>query len=393
MKLAKDKNLALPTQEDIGRAFLELKTVKERIAFRKEMEDYGKAIGDLCRDLGIAVNFAPVLDTVDDIDGDNFMEYNDQAYGEEPYVVQLLGFHFVKGLNSVDGVMSSPKHFFGTGKSPNDPHHNEKQQITETTKRDGSVLPFKDVIQGRLLYDKIIRRYEHDTKSFDYYLRRHLGKIRRSKSGRSTRRLNQARKDYRAFLKTHDLTVRDVPEDFMEMPKIQGIMVSHSQNFTNPDTPGTISSEMIKRRLQQNLGFHGIVFTDDLNMGATENFVNGRASEVDNWPAEAFASSLAAGSTMPMLLHHSGEIDAIVERVQRAIDDKEDFDGDGKADITIDIINEAVRLVLETKADAGLLKKSRSSRSRSMFSGKKRPQRTVYENNSREYLRKTIGRR
>ncbi|MBT7736957.1 hypothetical protein HN709_04675 [Candidatus Peregrinibacteria bacterium] len=177
------------------------------------------------------------------------------------------------------------------------------------------------------------------------------------------------------------------------MPKIQGIMVSHSQNFTNPNTPGTISSEMIRRRLQQNLGFHGIVFTDDLNMGATENHVNGRASEAENWPAEAFALSLAAGSTMPMLLHHSGEIDAIVERIKLAIESEEDFDGDGKADITMDEIDENVRLVLDTKAEIGLLKKSRSSRFTHGFPRQESRPRTVYENNSREYLRRTLGRR
>ena len=348
MKMAADKNLALPTQEDIGRAFSALKTVKERIQFRKELEAYGAAVAKLCQSLGISINFAPVLDIVADIDGKNFMEYNDQSYGENSYTVQILGFHFIKGFQSNGGVIVAPKHFFGTGKSPNDPHKNEAQEMTETKIADGTVLPFKDAIIGRLFVDRIISGDRHDIKSFDHHLRIYLMKIRSAKKSGSHEILEGTRIAYAAFLKEHDLTIEDVSEDFMDMPRVPGMMVSHSQNLTNPDTPGTISPEMVSRRLKTKLGFNGLVFSDDLNMGATENHVSGLTREgVENWPAEIFRLSLAAGVTMPMLLHHSGDIDAIVARVKRAIDSREDLDRNGKPDITMDGVDAAVRQVLD----------------------------------------------
>lgn len=384
MKMAKVKKLALPTQEDIGREFSSLKTVKERIGFRKDLEAYGAAIGRLCRDLGVSIDFAPVLDIVEDIDGKNFMEHNDQSYGENAYTVQILGFHFMKGFQSIEGVMVAPKHFFGTGKSPNDPHKNEDQKITGTEITDGTVLPFKDAVTGRLFYDGIIRGYRLDKGSFDFHLRHHLRAIRNAKRRGHEKILEKARRAYAVFLKRNGFTIDDIPEDFMDMPRVGGMMVSHSQNFTNPDTPGTISSEMVERRLRQKLGFRGIAFSDDLNMGATERHVTEHSPDCGDWPAEVFADSLAAGVTMPMLLHHSGEIDAIVARVKLAIDTQEDFDGDGTPDVTMARIDSAVRQVLERKVSLGLLTKTMAPNP---------DKRTLYRNNSREYLRRTLHRR
>lgn len=89
---------------------------------------------------------------------------------------------------------------------------------------------------------------------------------------------------------------------------------------------------------------------------------------------------------MPMLLHHSGDIDEIVARVKRSIDRGEDLDKDGEPDITMQRIDAAVHQVLEEKVKIGLLKKADIARHNL------RPQ-TVYKNNSREYLRRTLHKR
>lgn len=378
LKLAEAENLALPTQESIGRQFSALKTVKERIEFRKEMEAYGAAISKLCKTLGISIDFAPVLDMVADIDGDNFMEKNDQTYGNNSYVVEILGFHFMKGFQSAEGVILSPKHFFGTGKSPNDPHKNEDQKVTKTKFFDGAVLPFKDAINGRLFSDGVAYKHKGDFESFDMTLRTYLREIDLAKRTKSNGKLVELRVMYAHFLDRYGLTVEDVPEDFMVMPRVPGMMVSHSQNVTNRDVPGTISPEMVRRRLKYKLGFRGIVFSDDLNMGALERYATTVKRNSKEWPAEVFTQSLAAGVTMPMLLHHSGEIDGIVARVKRAVETGEDFDGDKKPDITREGIDEAVRQVLEAKVRVGLLKKK---------DGQKGDGRAVYVNNSKAYLK------
>ncbi len=76
---------------------------------------------------------------------------------------------------------------------------------------------------------------------------------------------------------------------------------------------------------------------------------------------------------MPMTLHHSGSLDAIVERVQQAIDEGEDFDGDGTPDITMATIDRRVRAVLDQKAELGLLSREGS----------------VYTNTALEYFQGT----
>ena len=333
-----DKNLVLPTQESLGTAFNALKQKKDhagQLQFRKLMEDYGAAIGRICRDIGVVVNFAPVLDMVKDVNGTQFMEKNDETYGSDLHTIMVLGFHFMKGFQTTDGVMIAPKHFVGTGKMPTNPHDEEDLGVSGMGGKDGSILPFQDAIRGTLFHHQISPVYTEDRKLRTLRNEGNAGAIA-----------------------------------FTTMPPVGGMMVSHAQSLLNPNTPGTLSSEIIRDKLRTALGFTGIAWTDDMQMG-------GITFHRDDVSSERYAHALGAGATMPMVLHSTGSLDDMTERVQLAIDTKEDLDKDGKPDITLEDIHAKVRLVLDTKVKLGLL------------SSDFRSGRLIYTNTARAYLSKT----
>ena len=384
LKIAEENgNLELPSQEDLGRTFESLKTQAERIEFRKDMELYGAAMGRLCRDLGITINFAPVMDLVEDVDGTNFMAIHDETYGSKIHTVMVLSFHYIKGFQKVDGAMAGPKHFTGTGKVEGNIHEERKQDLSTMGIRDGSILPFENAIQGELFHSRIhpqsypfdsrLRQLERDIRYLEQVLEY---RIREGKPHDDIKgQLAQKRQDRDKFLRKHNLNGQLVPEGFTRMAPITGLMAGHAQTILNPDTPGSLSQEMMRIRVAHNLAFDGILWTDDLTMGSVQAHASatGCSEELDDRMAEVYTQALAAGATMPMTLHHSGSLDAIVERVQQAIDEGEDFDGDGTPDITMATIDRRVRAVLDQKAELGLLSREGS----------------VYTNTALEYFQGT----
>lgn len=83
------------------------------------VERYGREVARECRELGIQVNFAPVLDV-------NFDPTNPvigyRSFGESPQLVADLGAAYCVGLEG-GGVMSVGKHFPGHGDTNIDSHH------------------------------------------------------------------------------------------------------------------------------------------------------------------------------------------------------------------------------------------------------------------------------
>lgn len=83
------------------------------------VERYGREVARECRELGIQVNFAPVLDV-------NFDPTNPvigyRSFGESPQLVADLGSAYCVGLEG-GGVMSVGKHFPGHGDTNIDSHH------------------------------------------------------------------------------------------------------------------------------------------------------------------------------------------------------------------------------------------------------------------------------
>lgn len=80
--------------------------------------DYGAEIARQCREIGIQVDFAPVLD-VNSNPSNPVIGF--RSYGEDPRRVSRLGVAFSKGLES-GGVMSVGKHFPGHGDTSADSH-------------------------------------------------------------------------------------------------------------------------------------------------------------------------------------------------------------------------------------------------------------------------------
>ncbi|MDL2264796.1 serine hydrolase [Parabacteroides sp. OttesenSCG-928-G07] len=107
------------------------------------IEAYGKEVARQCLEMGIHINFAPVLDV-------NSNPRNPvigtRAFGEDPDAVAEKGIAYSRGLESM-GVLSVAKHFPGHGDTSDD-SHNTLPVIRHDRQRLDSVelLPFKRYI-------------------------------------------------------------------------------------------------------------------------------------------------------------------------------------------------------------------------------------------------------
>ncbi|MCM1029388.1 MAG: serine hydrolase [Pseudoflavonifractor sp.] len=113
----------------------------------KLLYDYGAELARECRELGIQVDFAPVLDV-------NSNPLNPvigfRSYGENPRTVSRLGVAFSKGMES-GGVMSVSKHFPGHGDTSADSHKTlPTVDHSLTQMKETDLLPFADYIEAGL---------------------------------------------------------------------------------------------------------------------------------------------------------------------------------------------------------------------------------------------------
>ncbi|PSQ81839.1 MAG: hypothetical protein BRD46_01060 [Bacteroidetes bacterium QS_8_68_15] len=105
------------------------------------------------------------------------------------------------------------------------------------------------------------------------------------------------------------------------------------QAFNEDPTPATFSQEILSGLLRENLGFGGLVVTDDVKMGALQNDYSLR---------ERVVRPLSAGVDVVLTPENLG---AAIEAVTAAVHE-------GR--LGRDELNDSVRRVLRAKADAGL---------------------------------------
>lgn len=111
------------------------------------MYEYGLEVARECRELGITVDFAPVLDVNSN---PNNPVIGFRSLGEDPHRVAELGIAFARGLEA-GGVLSVAKHFPGHGDTSVDSHKalptvTHSRQVLEEV----DLLPFKGYIKAGL---------------------------------------------------------------------------------------------------------------------------------------------------------------------------------------------------------------------------------------------------
>lgn len=109
--------------------------------------DYGFELARECRELGISVDFAPVLD-VNSNPSNPVIGF--RSYGENPRMVSRLGVAFSRGLEA-GGVMSVGKHFPGHGDTSADSHKSLPTiDHTRAEMQSVDLVPFADYIDAGL---------------------------------------------------------------------------------------------------------------------------------------------------------------------------------------------------------------------------------------------------
>lgn len=109
------------------------------------LERYGAEVGRECNELGVHINFAPVLDV--NVNPANPVIGN-RSFGEDPEMVAEKGIAYARGLESKN-VIAVGKHFPGHGDTASDSHHT-LPVIKHSQARLDSVelLPFKRFINS-----------------------------------------------------------------------------------------------------------------------------------------------------------------------------------------------------------------------------------------------------
>ena len=111
----------------------------------KLIYEFGKAVGEQCKRMGVQVNYAPDVDV-----NNNPMNpvINDRSFGEDKYKVALYGVEYMKGMQDV-GVMATAKHFPGHGDVSVD-SHKDLPVINKTRAQldDLELYPFRELIKA-----------------------------------------------------------------------------------------------------------------------------------------------------------------------------------------------------------------------------------------------------
>lgn len=110
----------------------------------------------------------------------------------------------------------------------------------------------------------------------------------------------------------HDLRACDLPPFAAAIrAEVAGVMTSHTvYPQLDPDRPATLSPVILGELLRDELGYDGLVITDDLEMGAIEN---------EGTVADAALAAFVAGADMLLICHEHLKIIAAYELLGKAV--------------------------------------------------------------------------
>ena len=115
------------------------------IADAQLVYQFGKAVGQQCKRMGIQVNYAPDIDVNNN---PNNPVINDRSFGEDKYKVALFGIQYMKGMQDM-GVMACAKHFPGHGDVAVDSHFDLPVINKSRAQLDSLELyPFRELIKA-----------------------------------------------------------------------------------------------------------------------------------------------------------------------------------------------------------------------------------------------------
>ncbi|MDR1102542.1 MAG: serine hydrolase [Tannerella sp.] len=109
------------------------------------IEAYAQEVGRQCSEMGIHINFAPVVDVNSNV---NNPVIGLRSFGEKPEDVAERGMAYARGLESA-GVLSVAKHFPGHGDTSEDSHHTLPAVLRPAKELDSiELLPFQRYIDA-----------------------------------------------------------------------------------------------------------------------------------------------------------------------------------------------------------------------------------------------------
>ncbi|SHG54547.1 glycoside hydrolase family 3 protein [Ornithinibacillus halophilus] len=116
------------------------------------------------------------------------------------------------------------------------------------------------------------------------------------------------------------------------------VMVAHILlPFVDPDYPATMSKEIITNLLRKNIGFNGVVVTDDMTMDAIAKHYN---------IGQAAVESIKAGSDLILVAHEYTNIVDTIESIKLAVE---------QGEISEERIDESVLRIIELKKKYGII--------------------------------------
>ena len=235
----------------------------------------GQTLAAQCAAFGLNMDFAPVMDIWSN---PNNTVIGQRAFGSDAATVTGAANETACGMLA-GGVIPVAKHFPGHGDTETDSHLG--LPVVDKTKEellDFELRPFRQAIDATCVYGA----YEGDTS-------------------------------------------------------IPAIMVGHILLAqVDPDRPASLSHEVVTDLLREELGFDGVVVTDDLTMGAvTQHYGLG----------EAAVLAVEAGCDLLLVCHEAGTVEEVYTALLDAVD---------AGRITVDRLDQSLRRILTLKQNYSL---------------------------------------